>query len=372
MIGVTALPAIDEALALVLARVQPLAAEDGARRARGRPRARARTRARVRRPAAVRQLGDGRLRRARGGHARPLPRRRAVGRRARRSARPLAAGEAVVISTGAVVPEGADAVVPVERTRARRRRRAVEAVGPGAHVRPRGGDARSGEVDRAPRAQLLGPTQVGALAAVGLDDGRVRAAARASRCSRPAASCARPARRSRRARSTSRTPRCSRRSSSRRAREPRRARAGRRRRGRDARRARARARGRRADHLRRRLGRAARSRARRACRSSARTRCSGASPSSPGKPIAFATRGATLVFGLPGNPVSSLVGFELFVRPALLALQGAREPRPAFLPGRLGASTAAERRAGRARSRTRARRAGRRRARAADAVRSRT
>ena len=44
----------------------------------------------------------------------------------------------------------------------------------------------------------------------------------------------------------------------------------------------------------------------------------------PGKPIAFATRGTTLVFGLPGNPVSSLVGFELFVRPALLALQGAR------------------------------------------------
>jgi molybdopterin molybdotransferase len=55
----------------------------------------------------------------------------------------------------------------------------------------------------------------------------------------------------------------------------------------------------------------------------------------PGKPVAFATRGSTLVFGLPGNPVSSLVGFELFVRPALLALQGAAAPAPAFLPGRL-------------------------------------
>jgi molybdopterin molybdotransferase len=33
--------------------------------------------------------------------------------------------------------------------------------------------------------------------------------------------------------------------------------------------------------------------------------------------------------------VSSLVGFELFVRPALLALQGAREPGPAYLGGRL-------------------------------------
>ena len=54
----------------------------------------------------------------------------------------------------------------------------------------------------------------------------------------------------------------------------------------------------------------------------------------PGKPVAFAVRGATLVFGLPGNPVSSLVGFELFVRPALRALQGAK-PGPFYLPGRL-------------------------------------
>src|SRR5204863_587853 len=55
----------------------------------------------------------------------------------------------------------------------------------------------------------------------------------------------------------------------------------------------------------------------------------------PGKPVSFGVRGRTLVFGLPGNPVSSLVGFELFVRPALLALQGLAEPRPAFRPGRL-------------------------------------
>jgi molybdopterin molybdotransferase len=56
----------------------------------------------------------------------------------------------------------------------------------------------------------------------------------------------------------------------------------------------------------------------------------------PGKPVAFGVRGRALVFGLPGNPVSSLVGFELFVRPALLAMQGLEEPRPAFKPGRLG------------------------------------
>jgi molybdopterin molybdotransferase len=56
----------------------------------------------------------------------------------------------------------------------------------------------------------------------------------------------------------------------------------------------------------------------------------------PGKPVAFGVRGRTLVFGLPGNPVSSLVGFELFVRPALLALQGLAAPGPLFRPGRLG------------------------------------
>jgi molybdopterin molybdotransferase len=42
----------------------------------------------------------------------------------------------------------------------------------------------------------------------------------------------------------------------------------------------------------------------------------------PGKPLAFGTWGNTLFFGLPGNPVSSLVTFELFVRPALLKMRG--------------------------------------------------
>jgi len=50
----------------------------------------------------------------------------------------------------------------------------------------------------------------------------------------------------------------------------------------------------------------------------------------PGKPLAFGSRGATLVFGLPGNPVSALVAVELFVRPALLALQGAARPGPRY------------------------------------------
>jgi molybdopterin molybdotransferase len=58
----------------------------------------------------------------------------------------------------------------------------------------------------------------------------------------------------------------------------------------------------------------------------------------PGKPLSFGVRGATLVFGLPGNPVSSLVGMELFVRPAVLALQGLADPRPRFLPGTLASA----------------------------------
>jgi molybdopterin molybdotransferase len=55
----------------------------------------------------------------------------------------------------------------------------------------------------------------------------------------------------------------------------------------------------------------------------------------PGKPVSFGIRGETLVFGLPGNPVSSLVGCELFVKPALRALQGIADPLPSFEPGRL-------------------------------------
>jgi molybdopterin molybdotransferase len=58
----------------------------------------------------------------------------------------------------------------------------------------------------------------------------------------------------------------------------------------------------------------------------------------PGKPLSFAVKGASLVFGLPGNPVSSLVGFELFVRPAVLALQGVADPAPAFQQGTLAAA----------------------------------
>jgi molybdopterin molybdotransferase len=46
----------------------------------------------------------------------------------------------------------------------------------------------------------------------------------------------------------------------------------------------------------------------------------------PGKPIVFARRGATFFFGLPGNPVSTSVTFNVFARPAILKMQGHNSP----------------------------------------------
>jgi molybdopterin molybdotransferase len=58
----------------------------------------------------------------------------------------------------------------------------------------------------------------------------------------------------------------------------------------------------------------------------------------PGKPVAFGVRRDHLVFNLPGNPVSVLVTFELFVRPAVNALLGLPDPEPAFRGGVLASS----------------------------------
>ncbi len=57
----------------------------------------------------------------------------------------------------------------------------------------------------------------------------------------------------------------------------------------------------------------------------------------PGKPTWFGQRDGKLVFGLPGNPVSTVVTFTLFVRPALAALQGAA-PGGRRAQARLGAA----------------------------------
>jgi molybdopterin molybdotransferase len=51
----------------------------------------------------------------------------------------------------------------------------------------------------------------------------------------------------------------------------------------------------------------------------------------PGKPIAFGLKDSTPVFSLPGNPVSSLITFEEFIRPALLRMMGLQQViRPTF------------------------------------------
>ncbi len=57
----------------------------------------------------------------------------------------------------------------------------------------------------------------------------------------------------------------------------------------------------------------------------------------PAKPVLFATRGTTLVFGLPGNPVSAAVAFDFLVRPALRAAAGLLPPLPPTVSARLTA-----------------------------------
>src|SRR5215208_5957704 len=47
----------------------------------------------------------------------------------------------------------------------------------------------------------------------------------------------------------------------------------------------------------------------------------------PGKPLFFGVKGGVRVFGLPGNPVSAMVCFELFVRPALMKMMGRNDSK---------------------------------------------
>ena len=57
----------------------------------------------------------------------------------------------------------------------------------------------------------------------------------------------------------------------------------------------------------------------------------------PAKPLAFGTVGDTPIFGLPGNPVSSMVSFELFARPGIRAMMGHADPMVAPVRGIAGA-----------------------------------
>jgi len=326
---VSALPRIDEALALVLARVAPLEAEDvPVGDASGRVLAEP-VRAPTDLPPFDSSAMDGYAVRAADtpGHL------EIVGHSAagRPESRVLAPGEAIVISTGAVVPDGADAVVPVEWTSGEVD---TQRVAVGDNVRPRGGDVRRGTVVAA-AGSVLRPAEVGALAAVGV--GTVR-------CVRRPRAFVLATGTELRAPGQALAPGEIYESNT------------------VALRAQLVSAG--ADVTV--LGSvgddedATRAALERGLEGDLLVTSGGVSVGphdlvraslasldaeevfwrvavKPGKPIAFAVRGRTLVFGLPGNPVSSLVDFELFVRPAVLALQGAAQPGPSYLPGRLGA-----------------------------------
>jgi molybdopterin molybdotransferase len=250
--------------------------------------------------------------------------------------RALEPGEAMAIATGGVVPEGADAVIPLEYVVDRDNEVEIpELVAPGANVRPRGGDVRAGEV-LVTRGTRLDAARLGALAASGIAEvecfARPRAAVVATGTElRPpgeplglgevyeANGLILATQLESAGAEVSRAPAVADDEAAHRA---------------------ALERGLEADIL---------------------VTSGGVSVGphdlvrrieaelgveevfwrvavKPGKPVAFGVRGSTLVFGLPGNPVSSLVAFELFVRPAVLALQGAADPLPRFEPGRLAAA----------------------------------
>jgi len=247
--------------------------------------------------------------------------------------RALGAGEAMAISTGGVVPDGADAVVPVEAVvDAGETVEIPNAVAAGAHVRPRGGDVGEGEVV-VPSGTRLGPTQLGALAAAGVAwvpcvrRPRVAVLATGSELVQPGvelrlgqvyeanalmlASALAAA-----GADVERMPAV-------------------------------------ADDE-----EAHRAALERGLAFDVLVTSGGVSVGShdlvrsveaglgveevfwqvavkPGKPVAFGVRDRTLVFGLPGNPVSSLVACELLVKPALRALQGLADPLPRYARARL-------------------------------------
>ena len=78
--------------------------------------------------------------------------------------RALGGGQAIAISTGALIPEGADAVVPVERVQVNDGRVSVPETAPGANVRHAGDDVRRGQPVLS-RGTLLGPAE---LAGIGI------------------------------------------------------------------------------------------------------------------------------------------------------------------------------------------------------------
>lgn len=53
----------------------------------------------------------------------------------------------------------------------------------------------------------------------------------------------------------------------------------------------------------------------------------------PGKPVFFGTKNKTVIFGVPGNPVSNFVAYHIFIRAVIQKMMGAQEPGPGFSEG---------------------------------------
>jgi len=247
--------------------------------------------------------------------------------------RALEAGEAMAIATGGVVPDGADAVIPIEYVvESGNDIEIKDAVGQGDNIRPRGGDVAAGDVVVV-RGTRIGPAHIGAIAAAGVAEARcarrprVAILATGTELRRPgeplgpgevydangvllaAALTAAGA-------SVETVPAVADDESAHRA---------------------ALERGLEADVLVTSGGVSVgpHDLVRGLLRELGVEEVFWRVAVKPGKPVVFGVRGRTLVFGLPGNPVSSLVGSELFVRPAVLALQGAADPGPIYRDGRL-------------------------------------
>ena len=258
----------------------------------------------------------------------PIAARVAAGRPA---SAPLPPGTAAEIATGGTVPDGANAVVPMEQTAEHDNQVEIgEPVDPGAHIRPRGGDVREGDIV-VPIGARVGAAQIGALAAAGIAEircsrrPRVAVLATGSELRAPGETLEHgqifesngamiaatlgdvadvellPV-----ARDEERTHR------------------------------EALERGLAADVLVTSGGvsMGPHDLVRRVGSELGVQEVFWGVAIKPGRPLSFGVRDETLVFGLPGNPVSSLVGALLFVRPALLARQGLAEPGPDFEVGR--------------------------------------
>ena len=161
---------IEEAQRLILERVQPLPQETVAlERAAGRVLAESAV-AQVDLPPFASSAMDGfAVRSADTPGTLPVGATIAAGRPA---TRPLVPGEAMAIATGGAVPDGADAVVPIEGVAEQDNTIVIsDAVDPGRHVRPRGGDVAAG-AEVAPAGTRLSPSRLGALAAAGVEIGR--------------------------------------------------------------------------------------------------------------------------------------------------------------------------------------------------------